>query len=157
MSKAGLIAAVIERLEADLEVCQQAANEAHQAATHEESVAENQYDTLGLEASYLAEGQSRRVSEIQHEIAAWRGIPEAEVYEDDPVISGCLIVLEALDSGEQRVLLLGPAAGGMKLAFAELSVTVVTPEAPLGAQLIGKFVGDCVMIAATEFEIIEIQ
>lgn len=157
MSKQALIAAVIEQLEADLAVCQQAANEAHQAATHEESVAENQYDTLGLEASYLAEGQSRRVAEIQQEIAAWRGLPDTEFYEDDPVVSGCLIVLEALESGEQRMLLLGPAAGGKKLSYAGMTVTVVTPEAPLGAQLVGKYVGDCVMIAATEFEITDVQ
>ncbi len=157
MSKTGLIAAVTERLEADLNVCQQAANEAHQAATHEESVAENQYDTLGLEASYLAEGQSRRVAEIQREIAAWCALPDVEFYEDDPVVPGCLVMLQALDTDEQRLLLLGPAGGGMKLSFAGLAVTVVTPDAPLGAQLAGKYVGDCVMIAATEFEITEIQ
>ncbi|WP_271273732.1 GreA/GreB family elongation factor [Aliamphritea hakodatensis] len=157
MSKHTLIAAVIGQLQADLAVCEQAANEAHQAATHEESVAENQYDTLGLEASYLAEGQSRRVAEIQQEIAAWQALPETGFYEDDPVISGCLVMLQAMDTEEQRLLLLGPAAGGMKLSHAGMTVTVVTPEAPLGAQLTGKYVGDCVMIAATEFEITDVQ
>ena len=31
--------------------------------THEENIAENKYDTLGLEAAYLAQGQAQRVNE----------------------------------------------------------------------------------------------
>ncbi|GAM58368.1 transcription elongation factor [Vibrio ishigakensis] len=40
-----------------------AADSAHDDATHEQSVAETQYDTVGLEAAYLAHGQSQRVAD----------------------------------------------------------------------------------------------
>ena len=36
-----------------------------EAATNEESKAENKYDTRGLEASYMAQAQSLRVSELK--------------------------------------------------------------------------------------------
>ena len=42
-----------------------AAKRAHDTATSEENVAENKYDTLALEAAYLAQGQSQRVVQCQ--------------------------------------------------------------------------------------------
>ena len=51
---------VLERLAEDLLQAEQAVRAAHETATHEENIAENKYDTLGLEAAYLATGQARR-------------------------------------------------------------------------------------------------
>ncbi len=51
---------VLERLAEDLQQAEQAVRVAHETATHEENIAENKYDTLGLEAAYLATGQARR-------------------------------------------------------------------------------------------------
>ena len=39
---------VLERLAQDLLHTEQAVRAAHEAATHEENIAENKYDTLGL-------------------------------------------------------------------------------------------------------------
>ena len=83
MSKDALIAAVLVRLEEDLKVAQDAARAARDAATHEESVAENKYDTFGLESAYLAEGQAKRVREIeQREGRPVRGRRRAEIKDD---------------------------------------------------------------------------
>ena len=65
MNKIDVHRLLLEKLEVDLDVLQRAAQTAYEAATHEENVAENKYDTLGLEASYLATGQARRVEEIR--------------------------------------------------------------------------------------------
>ena len=51
---------VLDRLAEDLLQAEQAVRAAHETATHEENIAENKYDTLGLEAAYLATGQVRR-------------------------------------------------------------------------------------------------
>lgn len=59
MDKQQLLVQISTRLQADLEVNMEAANEAREAAIHDESVPETQYDTIGLEASYLAHGQSK--------------------------------------------------------------------------------------------------
>ena len=45
---------VLQRLSEDLLQAEEAVREAHETATHEENIAENKYDTLGLEAAYLS-------------------------------------------------------------------------------------------------------
>ena len=56
---------VLERLAEDLLQAEEAARAAHEAATQEEKIAENKYDTLGLEAAALATGQARRAEAIR--------------------------------------------------------------------------------------------
>lgn len=63
---------VLERLADDLLQAEQAVRAAHETATHEENIAENKYDTLGLEAAYLAAGQARRAAAIRQAMATWR-------------------------------------------------------------------------------------
>ena len=63
---------VLERLAEDLLLAEQAVRAAHETATHEENIAENKYDTLGLEAAYLATGQARRAEDIRQALANWR-------------------------------------------------------------------------------------
>jgi hypothetical protein len=62
---------VLERLADDLPKAEQAVRTAHETATHEENIAENKYDTLGLEAASLATGQARRAEAMA---SAGRGI-----------------------------------------------------------------------------------
>src|SRR5581483_11142644 len=54
MDKRRLVETVQQHLAEELATLMQAAKAAHEAATHEESKAEDQHDTRGLEASYLA-------------------------------------------------------------------------------------------------------
>jgi hypothetical protein len=63
MIKESLLARIIARLEADHALQLQAAKTAHAAATHEENIPDNKYDTLGLEASYIAQGHANRAQE----------------------------------------------------------------------------------------------
>lgn len=150
-----LIAAIIKQLQYNLTVTQKAADEAHHAATHEESVAENQYDTLGLEASYLAEGQSRRVTELQEAIARVHQLPEKAFNEDSPITLGAQIILQE-SSGKRRHLFLAPAAGGMDLTLDGQHITVISPASPLGTELLEKYIGDEVHIGPQCCEISKI-
>ena len=54
MNKHAVLQLILEKLTVDLDIVQRAAQTAYETATHEENIAENKYDTLGLEASYLA-------------------------------------------------------------------------------------------------------
>ncbi|MDI3325034.1 transcription elongation factor GreAB [Pontibacterium granulatum] len=152
---AQVIAAILEQLQQTLQQTQDAANEAHQAATHEQSVPETQYDTLGLEASYLAEGQSRRVAELQEAITRFHQLTEKEFGEDDPITLGAQVIVED-EHGNRRHLFLGPDAGGVEVTLDDELITVVSPAAPLGAELVQKYVGDAVHIGQHLYEIVEI-
>lgn len=72
MDKLWLQQQVLQRLADDLQRVEQAARFAHETATHEENIAENKYDTLGLEASYLATGQARRAEALRQALLQWR-------------------------------------------------------------------------------------
>ena len=141
MNKSVLHQQVITRLEDDLQQAQQAALTAYEAATHEENIAENKYDTLGLEASYLATGQARRASAIRQTLASWK---QLVIRAFDPLLGiqlGALIELSD-DEDRRQCLFLGPDGAAMKLQQDGQAVQVIGPQAPLGQSLLGKQVGD---------------
>ncbi|MBD8491439.1 GreA/GreB family elongation factor [Pseudomonas syringae] len=145
MNKTHLLQLIIDRLQFDLDIARRAAQTAYEAATHEENIAENKYDTLGLEASYLAAGQARRVEEIRQCVALYR---QASVKPFDAargIQVGDLVTLQGA-GGERRYLFLGPDAAGLNIQADECLVTVITARAPLGQSLMGKQEGDDVEI-----------
>ena len=81
MNKHAVHQLVLEKLSVDLDIAQRAAQTAYETATHEENIAENKYDTLGLEASYLAAGQAKRVEEIKQALALCQSMP-LRAYDD---------------------------------------------------------------------------
>lgn len=144
MNKSVLVENIIKSLEEVLQIAKDSAFRAHATATHKENVAENKYDTLGLEASYLAQGQAKRVDDCEADLAAFKTLEIDERYH---VVSiGCLIKL--IDENENKQwLFLGPRAGGLKVKIKnfdgiEIQVTIVTPFAPLGKKLLKCSVED---------------
>lgn len=141
MDKCLLQQQVLERLAEDLLHAEQAVRVAHETATHEENIAENKYDTLGLEAAYLATGQARRADAIRQAMADWRQFRPRPYDASKGIELGALVCL--LDSdNQQQHLFLGPGGGHMKLLNGAQLVQVISGEAPLGKALLGKCEGD---------------
>ncbi|WP_194787808.1 GreA/GreB family elongation factor [Pseudomonas sp. UFMG81] len=141
MDKGQLLHHIVAQLEQDMELLRQAAQTAYETATAEENIAENKYDTLGLEASYLATGQARRTAEIRQALQTYRQLLLRDYDPARGIQIGCLVTLEDED-GQQRLLFLGPEGAGLKIGEGDGLVTVITPRAPLGQQLVGKRVDD---------------
>lgn len=141
MNKQQVLQRIIEKLDVDLDIAIRAAQTAYETATHEENIAENKYDTLGLEASYLAAGQARRVEEIRLSLNLYQNLALKPFDEARGIQSGDLIALESA-SGVEQWLFLGPDAAGLKIYLEDTLITVITPRAPLGQNLLGKFDGD---------------
>ncbi len=131
---------ILRKLEGDAENLRAQANATREAATHEESRPENDKDTRGLEASYLARGQARRVEETEEAIAKLKFLPLLAYAEDDEVGLSALVTVED-DSGTQRYFV-SPVAGGAEATVDGVVVRVITPASPLGRALVGKTVGD---------------
>ncbi|HEX7859789.1 MAG TPA: GreA/GreB family elongation factor [Verrucomicrobiae bacterium] len=140
MKKRKLIQAVVDQLRADLQLYHRAAIAARAEATHEQSKAENKYDTRGLEASYLARGQSRQVAEIEVAIEKFQKLDPREFTSGEPIDVGA--VVELTSGKEKNFYFIGPRAGGTEIGFEKREVLVITPESPLGSQLIGKKLGE---------------
>jgi len=145
MTKPAIRQLIIDKLKVDLDIAQRAAQTAYETATHEENIAENKYDTLGLEASYLAAGQARRVEEIRQALLSFQQLGLVPFDEQRGIQIGDLITLED-DHGQARQLFLGPDGAGLKVHLGDDLITVITPRAPLGQSLLGKFAGDVVEI-----------
>jgi transcription elongation GreA/GreB family factor len=157
MDKLLLQQQVLQRLADDLAQAEHAARVAHETATHEENIAENKYDTLGLEAAYLATGQARRAEAIRQVMAGWRQFRPAAFDAGRGIQLGALVCLvDAAD--RQQQLFLGPAGGSMALGSGGQAVQVISSEAPLGQALLGKGEGDevSIQVGATrqQFEVL---
>jgi len=140
VDKHAVIEKIVARLTEELALYTKAARTAFAEATDEQSRAENKYDTRGLEASYLARGQARQVAELEQTINQFRALPVREFAPGAPMEVGALVELVA--DRERSFFLLGPRAGGTEVEHDGHEITVITPQSPLGGQLLGHKAGD---------------
>lgn len=159
MDKEKILQCIIKKLTEDLTILLQAARAAHAASVHEENKPDNEYDTLSLEASYIAQGQANRASEIRFALEAYKNFVLKKLGEDCGICLSALVQIAAEDAPAMWVFM-GPEAGGLKVAHDGAEIIVITPNAPLGKALIGKCAGDQVLLqigkTQREFEIIEV-
>ncbi len=145
MNKRELLALFEQQIAASLAVIIQSANGAREAAIHTESKAEDQYDTRGLEASYLAGAQSRRATELEQLLNTFKFVDIKEFNNESTIASTALIELEAED-GQRSLYLMMPLGGGLSVKWGDRTVLCVTPASPLGDNLLKKRVGDQISI-----------
>jgi transcription elongation GreA/GreB family factor len=138
--KQALKAALLQSLDDEINTALQSATTAQVTASDANNKPENQYDTLALEAAYLAHGQSERILGLQQmriQVAKW---PVPEFSNNDTVRTGAYVELMAEDDTEQA-LFIAPV-GGRKLLANGRNVLVVSNETPLAKSLAGSGVGD---------------
>ncbi len=159
VDKRRLIRHVIEKLRSDRDALADIANETRRAATHEEARPENDKDTRGLEQSYLARGQAKRVAELEEALTRLSVMPIAELDGDSGIVVSALVTL-MIDEGEPRRFFLVPAGGGENVTIDGEQVSLVTPVSPVGRALLGKRAGDSFELVvagkAREYEIEEV-
>jgi transcription elongation GreA/GreB family factor len=140
MNKRTLIQKIITQLASELEVYFRAAQNSRAEATHEQNKAEGKYDTRGLEASYLARGQSKQATELEAAIAEFEKLEVRKFAANEVIGVGALVELEL--GGEKSFYFIGPRAGGTEVMQDKKDILVITPQSPLGAQLMEKKQGD---------------
>ncbi|BFM48247.1 GreA/GreB family elongation factor [Marinomonas sp. THO17] len=161
---------VLAALELRFVTAKKAAQQAKEAATNEESVAETKYDTFGLEASYLAHGQSERVYQCEQDWLNFKRIMTTNMLldpQDDVISLWSTVHLQASENGAgEKYFLLSNIAGGLNLPLIdkgkELGLLVlISPSAPIGQMLMNKSKGETVFIPKAgqqiEFEIVGIN
>ena len=140
MNKRAIIKKITDKLVGELEIYFRAAQFSRAEATHESNKAENKYDTRGLEASYLARGQSKQAAELEAAIAEYQKLGVRKFADGDGIAVGALVELE--HGGEISHYFVGPRAGGTEVIQDRKEILVITPQSPLGEQLMGKKSGD---------------
>ena len=138
--KAELIKQIVASLSESLAVLEKAARASHAEATHESSKAESKYDTRGLEAAYLAGGQARQAKEIMDSIKLYETLTPKDFAPDEPIDLTALVEMDA--DGTHSFYFIGPKNGGLEVEHRRKEITVITPQSPLGQNLVGKKVGE---------------
>lgn len=158
MDKKKLILQLIELTKNNLQAAYNAAQSTYDIATNEESKAENKYDTRGLEASYLAGAQAERVADIKATLMSYENLNIKNFGHDSKIAITALV--EISSNNKNTWILLMPKGGGQSLIFNEKLIQVITPESPLGKNIIGKEIGDLILISTgdqnREYEILDL-
>lgn len=172
VNKKELLLLLLNHLQQEIDATLSAVNEAHALASHEQSKPENQYDTLALEAAYLAHGQSERIAELQRQFMLLDHFEFSDCNDSSQIAVGALVRIEDVgcDDHKQQWLWLLPVAGGVLLKFENknkdnhgdesIAIRTITPEAPLAKTIVGSYVGDEIVLnlghKKKQFEIIEL-
>ncbi len=137
--KQTILDAVIQTLEEELELRLNANAQSNAGAAFSAANAEKQRDTTGFEAAHLARGHAMFAMELRHQIDELKAMP-VEDFTGQEVDVGAIVEVD-LD-GEVDLYLLLNCGGGTEASAEGQTVTVVTPESPLGAQLMGNIEAD---------------
>lgn len=144
LNKTAIIGKIIAALREELEGYARSAKAAREYAADDQSKAENKYDTRGLESSYLANGQSRQAAEVMQAMQQYESLVVRDFAPEESIHIGALVDLER--KGERLVYFLGPSAGGTEMESEGRAVLVITPQSPIGRQLIGRKRGERLQI-----------
>ena len=136
VNKTALLQQLKEHLAARMDAFERSARATHEEATHEQNKAENKYDTRALEASYLAQGQTRQALEVIEALEELERFSCRDFLPADPIAPGALVELEGVDGNAWYFLV--PFAGGTELAMGGVEVLVLNPNSPLGQALNGR-------------------
>lgn len=144
MNKRTIIEKIIAVLAAELGSYTQSARAAFAAATDEQSKSEGKYDTRAIESSYLARGQSLQATEIMRAAQQYEILPVRAFLETAKIDMGAIVELER--KGERTFYFIGPGAGGTEIECEGNLILVITPQSPMGQQLVGRKKGERLQI-----------
>ncbi|MGB0334086.1 MAG: hypothetical protein ACPGGN_01855 [Opitutales bacterium] len=140
MDKAEFFHRLLATLREEVRHAVDASRDAAEYATNEESRAESQWDTQGLEASYLAAGQAEQARQWADAIEELQSEREDLLKPREEVSLGALFSCDFGDSTEH--FFFAGTAGGQIIRMENHGVTVITAQSPLASRVIGRKAGD---------------
>ena len=130
-----IVDAVIRALETELDRQAQANAQSNAATTFSASNADKQRDTTGYEAAYLARGYAQHALNLRNHIEQLKTM-KVEDFTGQEIDIGALVEVEMDGTADWYLLLNG--GGGTEVSVEGNTVTVITPESPLGQVLMGN-------------------
>lgn len=140
MNKTAFFNTLIDTLREEALHAVKASQDAADYATNAESRAESQWDTQGLEASYLAAGQAGQAKQWADAIEELQSEREDLLKKNTDVSLGALFKCDF--AGSEEVFFFAGVAGGQVISMDHMEVTVITSHSPLASKLRGLTVGE---------------
>ena len=148
MNKSEILDAVLRSLREDFENRLRVSKKTREQGNNSESRAEGKYDTLSIEENYLADGLAKQAESAAQAIAIIEKLPLRAFTDNDPIDFGALVEIQFAHATEW--FFLTPVGGGTEVSCAGTPVTVVTPESPLGQQLLASYAGGKIQSPAAQ-------
>ncbi|WP_372845036.1 transcription elongation factor GreAB [Pontiella sp.] len=133
--KQAILNAVIQALEHELALRQNANAQSNAGAAFSAANAEKQRDTTGYEAAHLARGHALFAKNLRCRLDELKALA-VEDFTGQEIDVGALVEVEM--GGEVDRYLLLNCGGGIEVTVDGKTVTVITPESPLGSALMGN-------------------
>ncbi len=140
MNKTLFFNALIDTLREELIHAVNASKDAAEYATNDESRAESQWDTQGLEASYLAAGQAGQAKQWAEAIEELQSEREDLLKPNDKISLGALFKCDI--GGSEEFFFFAGVAGGQVINVDNIEVTVLNSHSPLASRVLGRKVGE---------------
>ena len=144
MDKAKFFQRLLTTLRDEVKHAVDASKDAAEYATNEESKAESQWDTQGLEASYLAAGQASQARQWAEAVEELQSEREDLLKTRDRVSLGALFSCDI--GGSVEYFFFAGTAGGQIIRMESHDVTVITAQSPLAGRLLGCRAGDSFLL-----------
>jgi transcription elongation GreA/GreB family factor len=138
VDKQALLDELCSELEAELTRSTKRAQEAADAATHDENKPEGDKDMRSTEASYIARGQAERVRDLEQSLVKLGAMKLKDFADGESIQASALVDVELEGKGKTTYFVVA-AGGGVKLKGNILSLTTTSP---LGMALLGCSAGD---------------
>lgn len=138
MERKDAILALTSSVKEQLTTAKKAYDASHANVTSAESKQEGKYDTRGLEESYLANGLAMKIADLEAILNFLDGALSAQFSET--VVLGSLIM--GRQNNEAVTYLLATKGGGIEATALGKDIMIITPESPIGEQLLGKKAGE---------------
>lgn len=145
IDKARVLAALCERVAAQLASLTTSQKTAQAGATHAEAKQEHPKDTRAIEGQYLARGLAARVESLRDTLGLLHALSPVAFGDDDAIALTALVDV-ASDDGDESTFFVVPAGGGETIVVDDTMVQVVTPASPLGHALLGRRTDDEVAV-----------
>jgi hypothetical protein len=139
VNKKDLLKAITTALRGNFEVLQSSSKNTRQTGNDAETKAEGKYDTRSTEENYLADGLAKQALSAALAATACENMPLLAFPAGSRVALSALVEVDL--SGEVHWFFLAPAGGGTEVVCEGTPVTLLTPESPLGSQLMGLKAG----------------
>jgi hypothetical protein len=133
--KQAVLDAVIRQLEIELARQAQANAQANSATSFSAANADKQRDTTGVEAAFLAHGYAKHCLELASRLDELKAM-SLEDFTGQEIDVGALVEVDM--AGEVDYYLLLNCGGGTEVTLDRKTVTVITPESPMGQVLMGN-------------------
>lgn len=133
--KQTILDAVIKEMEAELERQLQANSQSNAGAAQSMVSGASQRDTTGYEASYLARGYAQHAQDLARQLEELKAMG-IEDFSGQEIDVGAIVVVDF--DGKSDCYMLLNCGGGTEVKVDGNPITVITPESPLGKQLMGN-------------------